>query len=206
MALETGTHIDDLVATNPSRTDGIGTTDDHLRLIKAVLKASFPGLDDALLSSAGNVLSGKIPNLPASKITSGTFSASRLPTTPISKGGTGQSTAPAAYDALAAGRQVLAWVTFDGTLDTITAIDGYNIASITDVGTGIYTVTFDSALPNANYVMTGSVMTKSVGGGYALGFDLNHPAAVGSCRIRVFRSEDGNVEDVPYVAVVFIGG
>ena len=34
MALETGTHIDDLVATNPASGDELHTVDDHIRLIK----------------------------------------------------------------------------------------------------------------------------------------------------------------------------
>ena len=91
MALETGTHIDDLVATNPASGDELHTVDDHLRLIKAVLKASFPGLDDALLNSAGDVLSAKIPNLSADKVTSGRFDAARVGRIMASQ---------AAYDAL----------------------------------------------------------------------------------------------------------
>lgn len=60
MALESGTHIDDLLATNPTASDPIHQADDHIRLIKATLKASLPGLDDALLNSSGNVLTGKM--------------------------------------------------------------------------------------------------------------------------------------------------
>ena len=108
MALETGTYIDDLVATNPASGDELHTTDDHLRLIKAVLKASFPGLDDALLNSAGNVLLGKVPNLPASRTTSGTFSTARIPNLNASKTTAGRfhvdriawTGSQAAYDAL----------------------------------------------------------------------------------------------------------
>lgn len=42
MGLETATYIDDLVATNPLATDGVSQGDDHLRLLKAVTKATFP--------------------------------------------------------------------------------------------------------------------------------------------------------------------
>ena len=41
MALETGTTIGALVSTNPVATDPVGQADDHLRLIKAVLKTTF---------------------------------------------------------------------------------------------------------------------------------------------------------------------
>lgn len=45
MALETGSFISDLVATNPPSTDDKRQGDDHLRLIKGVLKTTFPSLD-----------------------------------------------------------------------------------------------------------------------------------------------------------------
>lgn len=44
MGLETGTYIDDLVATNPTAGDLKSQGDDHLRLIKATIKASFPNI------------------------------------------------------------------------------------------------------------------------------------------------------------------
>lgn len=47
MGLETGTFIDDLVATNPLGTDQKLQGDDHLRLIKSVLQATFPSADQA---------------------------------------------------------------------------------------------------------------------------------------------------------------
>lgn len=48
MALETGTWISDLVVTNPPGGDNISEADDHLRLLKTVLKNHFP-----LLATAG---------------------------------------------------------------------------------------------------------------------------------------------------------
>lgn len=42
MALENGTYVKDLVITNPSGTDAISQGDDHIRLIKTVLKNTFP--------------------------------------------------------------------------------------------------------------------------------------------------------------------
>lgn len=48
MALETGTYINSLVATNPTATDPIKQGDDHLRLIKAALKATFPNITGAV--------------------------------------------------------------------------------------------------------------------------------------------------------------
>ena len=48
MALESGTYLDDLVNTNPTATDNVSQGDDHLRLIKKVLKNSFPSVDAAV--------------------------------------------------------------------------------------------------------------------------------------------------------------
>ena len=63
MALETGTYISDLNVSNPANTDGVTQADDHLRLIKSTVKATFPNITGAVtptqadlnkLTSAGN--------------------------------------------------------------------------------------------------------------------------------------------------------
>ena len=46
-----------------------------------------------------------------------------------------------------------AWVNFNGT-GTVAIRDSYNVSSITDVGTGLYTVNFTSNMSNANYSVT----------------------------------------------------
>ena len=48
MGLETATYIDGLVATNPTSTDLVKFGDDHLRLIKAALLATFPNVTGAV--------------------------------------------------------------------------------------------------------------------------------------------------------------
>lgn len=45
MGLEAATYIDDLVITNPVAGDNVSQGDDHLRLIKNVVKATLPGLN-----------------------------------------------------------------------------------------------------------------------------------------------------------------
>jgi hypothetical protein len=44
MSLESATYINQLVPTNPVASDPLSTADDHLRLIKAALKATFPNI------------------------------------------------------------------------------------------------------------------------------------------------------------------
>jgi hypothetical protein len=47
MALETATYINGLVSTNPASSDAPSAGDDHLRLIKATLLATFPNVTGA---------------------------------------------------------------------------------------------------------------------------------------------------------------
>lgn len=51
MALETGTYISDLVATNPVGTDDRSTADDHIRLLKSTIKTTFPNITGAMTST-----------------------------------------------------------------------------------------------------------------------------------------------------------
>ena len=63
MALETGTYISDLVVTNPTGDDLKSQGDDHLRLLKSTIKATFPNVfgavsaTDAQLSFVAGVTS-----------------------------------------------------------------------------------------------------------------------------------------------------
>ena len=60
MALETGTYINSLNASNPVSTDGLSQADDHLRLIKSTIKSTFANIDGAVTSTEDdlNILSG----------------------------------------------------------------------------------------------------------------------------------------------------
>jgi len=48
MALESATYISGLVSANPPGTDAISQGDDHIRLIKSVLKSTLPNADEAI--------------------------------------------------------------------------------------------------------------------------------------------------------------
>ena len=51
MALESGTYINSLNAANPVSTDGLAQADDHLRLIKSTVKATFPNVSGAVTAT-----------------------------------------------------------------------------------------------------------------------------------------------------------
>ena len=51
MGLETGTYISDLNSSNPVAGDPVNEGDDHLRLIKSTVKASFPSVTGAVTAT-----------------------------------------------------------------------------------------------------------------------------------------------------------
>jgi len=51
MALESTTYIDGLVSTNPTGADPRSQGDDHIRLVKSSIKATFPSLTGAVTST-----------------------------------------------------------------------------------------------------------------------------------------------------------
>jgi hypothetical protein len=67
---------------------------------------------------------------------------------------------------------VRAWVNFNGT-GTVAIRAAYNVTSITDNGTGDYTVNFTTALPDANYSAVGSANST---GGSAIMLSTNSSA------------------------------
>lgn len=78
MALETGDYIDDLVQTNPvGSTDTKSTLDDHIRLIKKVLKQTFPSLTGPMTCTQAelNVLDGYTGTAADIEILSGIIAA-----------------------------------------------------------------------------------------------------------------------------------
>ena len=56
-----------------------------------------------------------------------------------------------------------AWVNFNGT-GTVAIRASFNVSSITDNGTGDYTVNFTNAMPDANYCVTTSSVSTGISG------------------------------------------
>tara|TARA_B110000037_G_C17013726_1_gene462381 strand:- start:644 stop:1099 length:456 start_codon:yes stop_codon:yes gene_type:complete len=51
MALESTTYINGLVATNPAGTDARSQGDDHIRMVKSAVKATFPNITGAVTAT-----------------------------------------------------------------------------------------------------------------------------------------------------------
>lgn len=94
-----------------------------------------------------------------------------------------------------------AWVNFNGT-GTVAIRASGNVSSITDNGTGDYTVNFTTAMPDANYAWQGGSW-NSAGTGSGFVFINNSVAsALATSSIR-FRTGDSNTSyyDVAYITV-----
>lgn len=61
MAIETATYIGDLNVSNPPGSDPVGQADDHIRLLKSVLKTTFPNLTGAVSSTQAQLNYGVVP-------------------------------------------------------------------------------------------------------------------------------------------------
>jgi hypothetical protein len=55
MALESATFINGLNSSNPQNTDSVSQADDHLRLIKSTVKATFPNISGAVTKSHSQI-------------------------------------------------------------------------------------------------------------------------------------------------------
>lgn len=92
-----------------------------------------------------------------------------------------------------------AWVNFNGT-GTVAIRASGNVSSITDNGTGNYTVNFTTAMSDANYSITGTVSNNSSTGSMILCPAGNTTAPTASaCRIETVTAS--LAYDSPYVYV-----
>jgi len=88
------------------------------------------------------------------------------------------------YGSVAIAYGCRAWVNFNGT-GTVAIRASGNVSSITDNGTGDYTVNFTNAMPNANYatVTAGGFDNNAPTSGNAMRAQTVNNAATGSVRI-----------------------
>ena len=85
-----------------------------------------------------------------------------------------------------------AWVNFNGN-NTVAISASFNVSSITDNGTGDYTVNFSTAMPDANYAYAfGRVCPDTSGNNLAMGLaGSNSGASAGAKTASVFRLRNG---------------
>jgi hypothetical protein len=98
-----------------------------------------------------------------------------------------------------------AWVNFNGT-GTVAIRASGNVSSITDNGTGDYTVNFTNVMPDANYAIAVSGSTQSNGStvSFPAMVPYGSPAAptTTTCRVGTVGSGgNGGAADVAYMQV-----
>ena len=97
-----------------------------------------------------------------------------------------------------------AWVNFNGT-GTVAMRDNFNVSTVTDNGTGDYTINFTNAFANANYAMTGSSGGQnSTSNGAVYQYDQATAKTTSAARVLLITTS-GGITNTPQIAVVFFG-
>lgn len=239
MPLETASTIADLVSTNPvGASDTPAALDDHIRLIKTVLKAdalvdadigvTIPALSHTHTSAqvsglvtesgltqstakllgrttagtgvveeisvSGATLSGGTLTVPTTSFASsaensaGTIENKSVDPLGIREAFNATGTAPV--------YACRAWINFNGT-GTPTARGSGNVLSITDNGTGDYTINFTTAMPDANYAVIATTRYQTESSATQC---ETFPIDASSCRIKS-TDLNGNPFDSEYISV-----
>jgi len=97
------------------------------------------------------------------------------------------------------------WINFDGT-GTVAIRDSFNISSLTDNGTGDYTLNFSNAFSNDDYCLAGTAGYNSeyianhlTGGGTTANY------ATSNCRFSIRHVYNNNVADAEHVEAMIMG-
>jgi hypothetical protein len=95
-----------------------------------------------------------------------------------------------------------AWVNFNGT-GTVAIRDSLNVGSITDNGTGDYTVNFSSNMGNTNYAIPAQV-GNTASGRYG-GLNDSDSRAAGSANFFCFQTSTGSALDPDEYSISVLG-
>lgn len=102
----------------------------------------------------------------------------------------------AEFKTVSAANTAKMWINFNGT-GTVSIRDSFNVDSITDNGTGDYTITFTDAMPNNNYCVVASSGTTA---GITL---YNSSPQTGSVRIDSVNYAGGNEDNAQQHVAIF---
>lgn len=94
-----------------------------------------------------------------------------------------------------------AWVNFNGTLAAASMVKAsYNVSSITDNGTGDYTINFTTAMADTNFCVTGSPTGNADGNLAGMVWTLNtsdtdFTKTTSSVRLKASRTTNNEIRD-----------
>ncbi|MCH8074890.1 MAG: hypothetical protein IIC64_03625 [SAR324 cluster bacterium] len=94
------------------------------------------------------------------------------------------------------------WINFNGK-GTIAIRDSFNVASITDDGIGVYTVTWDTDFADANYAV--SVVSANTSGQGAIAFIHDDPPTAGAVKVHTTNHSAAD-QDSDRVSITAFGG
>ena len=104
------------------------------------------------------------------------------------------------YGSVATAYGCRAWVNFNGT-GTVAIRASGNVTSITDNGTGDYTVNFTTSMPDANYSVAG-VCVGSTSNAFSMICGAGGSTlASGSVRFGVIASSSGSLQDYSHISI-----
>lgn len=107
------------------------------------------------------------------------------------------SGSPPAANTIYAPNIVKGWINFNGQ-GTASIRGSFNVSSLTDNGTGTYTVNWDTDFANANYAIVGTAQA-----GYSLGIETGTPPTAGAAKVEV--QAGGSLADSSHIMVIAIG-
>tara|TARA_R100000234_G_scaffold61559_1_gene37262 strand:+ start:833 stop:1225 length:393 start_codon:yes stop_codon:yes gene_type:complete len=99
-----------------------------------------------------------------------------------------------------------AWIHFDGQ-DTVAIRDSFNVSTLTDNGTGDYTISFTSAMANTNYAVATTQPAQHNFTQAILGVEQDHTNAfaTGSIRVQSVKTGNNSAVDRDVQCVVIFG-
>ena len=98
-----------------------------------------------------------------------------------------------------------AWVNFAGASGTING--SFNVSSVTRYATGDYTITYSTALSNANYAVSGCVLysTSAADSGVVLGIKSNSGSVILTTSVRIQTSFNSVLYDANTCMAQIVG-
>jgi hypothetical protein len=154
------------------------------------------------INGSGTITGISAGGLPDGVITTDDIAADAVTSAKIASGAivnADVNASAAIADSKLTGTTCKAFVNFNGT-STVAIRASYNVSSITDNGTGDYTVNFTTALADANYCITGT-MGDYITANTARSVSVSTATAPSTSAVRIVNIGTGSAEDQARVSV-----